>query len=82
MNDKLKSTIRHILTAVGVFLGVFGLSEWTGLIDLFTADLDTLWAAINTIVGFVLTIFGFFKDKTRHDERDVGKEVIAKQVKT
>lgn len=69
MNEKTKSLIRHALTALGVVLGLLGLNQFTGLIDAVLANLDSVWSAISTLVGFVLLVIGFFKDKTRFDAR-------------
>lgn len=65
MNEQTKSLIRHILTALGFVLGLFGLGKLTGLVDILLQNLDVLWSAISSIVGVVLMIIGFFKDKAR-----------------
>lgn len=63
MNEKTKSLIRHILTALGFVLGLVGLNKFTGVIDYLIQNLDTIWAAVLTLVGIVTSIFGFFKDR-------------------
>lgn len=63
MNEKTKSLIRHILTGLGVLLTVLGLNKWTGVVDYILQNLDTVWAAVLTLIGFVTTIFGYFKDR-------------------
>jgi hypothetical protein len=68
MNEKTKSLIRHALTALGVVLGFIGLGKYTGLIQYLVDNLDAVWAAITTVVGVVLTILGFFKNKERFGE--------------
>ena len=65
MNETTKSLIRHILTALGFVLGLIGVGKATGLIDILLNNLDTLWQAASSIVGVVLMIIGFLKDKTR-----------------
>lgn len=65
MNEQTKSLIRHILTAVGFVLGIIGLGKFSGVIDILLQNLDGLWQAVSAIVGVVLMIIGFFKDKTR-----------------
>lgn len=65
MNDATKSLIRHILTALGVVLGLIGLDKFTGIVQFILENLDGVWSAIATLVGFVLTLFGFLKDKER-----------------
>lgn len=76
MTEQLKSLIRHVLTAIGFIVSALGLTEWTGLIDLFAINLDTIWAAITTLLGFITLVIGFFKDKTRHDERVEGVNAL------
>ena len=68
MNEQTKSIIRHLLTALGVVLGFVGLSKFTGLLDILNQNLDTVWNAVLTIVGFVTTLVGFFKNKDRFGE--------------
>jgi hypothetical protein len=65
MNEQTKSIIRHLLTALGVVLGFVGLSKFTGLLDILNQNLDTVWNAALTIVGFATTLIGFFKNKDR-----------------
>lgn len=71
MNEKTKSLIRHILTAVGTLVGVIGLEHITGLITYVLENLDAVWEAVLTIVGFLTAIFGFLKDSNRHTDREV-----------
>jgi hypothetical protein len=63
------------LTALGLLIAALGLTEWTQLIDLFSVNLDPIWAAVNTIIGFVTVVIGFFQDRTRHEDRSTGVEV-------
>ena len=68
MNEQTKSIIRHVLTALGVVLGFVGLSKFTGLLDILNQNLDTVWNAVLTIIGFITTLVGFFKNKDRFGE--------------
>jgi hypothetical protein len=68
MNEQTKSIIRHLLTALGVVLGFVGLSKFTGLLDILNQNLDTVWNAVLTIIGFITTLVGFFKNKDRFGE--------------
>ena len=77
INEQTKSLIRHILTAVGLLVTALGLGEWMGLVDLFTGNLDSIFGAIEVIGGFVLAVIGFFRDRTRHEERVEGQAAIA-----
>lgn len=63
MNEQTKSLIRHILTALGFVLGLVGLNKFTGVIDYLIQNLDAIWSAVLALVGFVTSIFGFFKDR-------------------
>lgn len=65
MTDKTKSLIRHILTALGVVLGLLGLEKVTGLVQYILDNLDSLWSAVVTVVGFVTTIIGFFLNREK-----------------
>lgn len=68
MNEQTKSLVRHVLTAVGFLLGMFGVGKLTGVIDILSANLDSLWSAIMAVVGVVTSILGFFRDKSRFAE--------------
>lgn len=63
MNEQTKSLIRHILTALGFVLGLVGLNKFTGVVDYLTQNLDTIWSAVTTLVGIVIGIYGYFKDR-------------------
>jgi hypothetical protein len=43
------------------------LNNWIPVLEFLNQSLDTIWAAVVTIVGFATTLFGFFKDKNRLD---------------
>ena len=53
MGEGTKSAIRHFLTAALAILGVLGLGEWVGFIELINVNLDAVWEAAITIIGFV-----------------------------
>jgi len=76
MNESTKSIIRHTLTALGTVLVLLGLGSWAGVIDFLNGSLDGVWDAIITIIGFVTTLFGYFKESTRHKEREVGVQTM------
>ena len=65
MNSKTKSLIRHILTGLGSVLVFFGVTTMTDAIQYISENLDIIWEAGLTIVGFVTTVYGFFRDKER-----------------
>lgn len=68
MDNKTKSLIRHILTGLGSVLVFFGVTTMTDAIQYISENLDVMWEAGSTIVGFALTLYGFFRNKERLDE--------------
>lgn len=62
---QIKSLIRHALTAIGTLLVLTGLNKWLPLVDLLTANLDSVILAFEVIIGLVVAIFGFFRNKER-----------------
>jgi len=65
MNESTKSFIRHFLTVLGTIFALVGLNNWLPVLEYLNQSLDTIWAAVVTLVGFATTLFGFFKDKDR-----------------
>lgn len=63
--EKFKSVVRHSLTAIGTLLVFFGLNSYVPLVDYLTENLDGTVQAVEVIVGFVLVVFGFLKNKER-----------------
>lgn len=70
-NNSTKSLIRHFLTGLGSVLLVFGLANFAGAIDFVATELDTVWASGASIVGFVTTLVGFFRNKERLEDGPV-----------
>lgn len=69
MSESTKSLIRHILTALGAIAMTLGIDNFTGIIEYIQANFDQVTAAVTAIIGFLTTIFGFFKDKDRLEVR-------------
>lgn len=65
MTNKTKSLIRHILTGLGSVLVFFGLATLTDVVQYISDNLDVVWEAGVTLVGFATTIYGFFRDRDR-----------------
>lgn len=63
--EQIKSLIRHLLTAVGILLTLLGVDKLIPVVEYLQGNLDGLFAAITTIIGIVMTVIGFFKDKDR-----------------
>ena len=65
-----KSFIRHLLTAVGTLLAITGLDNFIDIVEFINQSIDPIWAAVETIIGFIVAIIGFFKEPERHVERE------------
>jgi hypothetical protein len=65
MTNQTKSLIRHMLTALGVLLAALGLGNASGLIEELLSNLDVIWDAVLVIVGTIVSIVGFFRNKER-----------------
>ena len=63
--EKFKSVVRHALTAIFTLLVFFGLNSYVPLVDYLTENLDGTVQAIEVLVGFVLVVFGFLRNKDR-----------------
>ena len=63
--EQIKSLTRHLLTAFGVLLTMLGIDKLIPVIEYLQGNLDGLFAAITTVIGIVMTVIGFFKDKNR-----------------
>lgn len=61
--ERILSLVRHTLTAIGTVLVVLGLGKYTGAIDYIVQNLDGVYAAIMSIVGVVINVWGFFKNR-------------------
>lgn len=66
--EQIKSLVRHLLTAVGVFLTILGIDKILPVVEYLQTNLDGIFAAITTLAGVGATIYGFFKDKERWTE--------------
>jgi|DEB0MinimDraft_10_1074344.scaffolds.fasta_scaffold00726_4 hypothetical protein len=69
MNNKTKSLVRHILTALGTVLVLLGLGDAAGVIEFVNGQLDTVNDAILVIVGFLTSVFGFLREKDRLEDQ-------------
>jgi len=73
MNEKVKSSIRHILTVVGTIIVLLGLDGLVPILEHITVSLDEVFAAIATLVGFATTLISFFTQKERFKIRTDSK---------
>lgn len=60
MNEKFLSTLRHILTVIGVVLGLVGLSKYTDVVNYIQDNLEAVNGAVLALIGFATTLYGFF----------------------
>lgn len=74
MTEQIKSLIRHILTALGVLLTLLGVDKLIPVVEYLQTNLDGVFAAITTLVGVVVTIIGFFRNKDRWEKRKEGDQ--------
>lgn len=58
-----KSAIRHILTAAGTVLTLFGLDNFVDIFDFANQNLDEVYAAAEVIIGAGVTIYGFIANR-------------------
>ena len=70
MTEQVKSLIRHTLTAIGVLLTMIGIDKFIPLVEYLQTNLDGVVAAVSTLVGVVVTIFGFFRDSERWEKQE------------
>lgn len=68
--EQIKSLIRHLLTAVGILLTLLGIDKLIPVIEYLQGNLDGVFAAITTLVGVVVTIIGFFRNKDRWEKSE------------
>ena len=61
-----KSALRHILTAIGTVLTLFGLDNFIDIFGYLNQNLDGIWGAVELLSGVVLALIGFFKNSDRH----------------
>ena len=71
-SEQIKSLVRHGLTAIGMLFAVIGLDKWIPMVQFIQENLETTTAAIITLVGFITTIIGFYKDKSRWKKKEEG----------
>ena len=65
---QIKSLIRHALTAIGTLLVLTGLNRFIPLVEYLTENVDASFQAIEVLVGVVVAVFGFLRNKNRFKE--------------
>lgn len=59
-----KQTIYQVLVALGAIFTFFGLTQLSGLANFLVDNLDSITAAVLTLVGVITAAIGFFKPKS------------------
>ena len=70
MTKITKSLVRHVLTALGMVLGIVGLGDMVGFIDILISDVDQIWDGVAMFIGFFTSYKAFFTDKERFDDTE------------
>ena len=65
---QIKSLIRHALTAIGTLLVLTGLNRFIPLVEYLTENIDSTFQAVEVLVGVVVAVFGFLRNKNRFKE--------------
>ncbi len=55
-----KSVLRHLLTALGIVIGLVGLKDVVPVLQFLQDNLDQIWDSVVALIGVVTTIIGFF----------------------
>jgi uncharacterized membrane protein YidH (DUF202 family) len=63
--EQIKSLVRHVLTALGTLLVLFGLDRFIPVVETLTLNLDATFQAVEVLIGVVLVVVGFFRNKDR-----------------
>lgn len=79
--ELLKSVFRSIVQVIGVLL-VVGIkiplvSSISEALNFLLSNIDQAWQAGEIIWGVVVTLIGFFSDKSRFEAREIGAKVVA-----
>ena len=79
--EVVKSVVRSLIQLVGMLL-IIGVGVKIPLIvnvnealQWVSGNIDIVWQSIQVIIGAAITLAGFFKDKTRFEEREIGARV-------
>lgn len=65
VTEKIKTLVVNFLGAIGGALCLLGYCEYKELIHIITTDFDPVVVAFEVIVGFLLTIFSWFRENTK-----------------
>lgn len=81
--EVVKSVVRSLIQLVGMLI-IIGVGVKIPLIvnvnealQWVSGNIDMVWQSIQVIIGALVTLAGFFKDKTRFEERAIGAKVVS-----
>jgi len=77
--QQVKSLIRHALTAIGTLLVLTGLNRFLPLVEYLTENIDSTFQAIEVLIGVVVAVFGFLRNKDRFKEIENEEATEAQQ---
>lgn len=76
---EIKSLIRHSLTAIGTLLVFTGLNKHVPIVEYLTENLDSTVDAVQVLIGVVVTVVGFLRNKDRFKEITKDKDITTEE---
>jgi hypothetical protein len=70
MTSNTKSLIRHALTAIGTVIALLGINAWVPIIDFLKDNLEPIWDSVTVLIGFVVTLYGFFVNRDKEEAEE------------
>lgn len=62
-----KSPYRHLITAIGVLLGLLGLDEYLPVITYLEGSFEGIYSAVILLIGAVTTVWGYLFGRETED---------------
>ena len=76
---EIKSLIRHTLTAIGTLLVFTGLNKYVPVVEYLTENLDSTVEAVQVLIGVVVTVGGFMRNRDRFKEITKAEEATTEE---
>lgn len=77
---EIKSLIRHSLTAIGTLLVFTGLNKYVPLVEYLTENLDSTVEAVQVLIGVVVAVGGFLRNRDRFKEVAKAEDATTEEV--
>lgn len=74
-SEKIKSLVRHALTALGTLLVFTGINKYVPLVEYLTENLDATVHALEVLGGVVIAVYGFLSQKNRFAKTEEAPKV-------